>query len=57
MTFRQQASFSRAVGVEYRQLYAGSEAAVQAEFSQWLQPQLQDGQKAVNIDEGQPSIR
>ena len=41
--------------VEYRQLYAGSEAAVQA-FSQWLQPQLQDGQKAVNIDEGQPSI-
>lgn len=41
--------------VEYRQLYAGPEAAV-AEFSRWLQPQLQDGQTAVNVEEGQPGI-
>ncbi len=41
--------------VEYRQLYAGPQPALEA-FAQWLQPQLQDGQSAVNVDEGQPGI-
>ena len=41
--------------VEYRQLYAGP-AATLAEFSEWLEPQLEEGQKLVNVDEGQPGI-
>ncbi|MDG2047940.1 MAG: ABC transporter permease [Halioglobus sp.] len=41
--------------VEYRQLYAGPEASMKS-FSRWLQPQLQDGQKALSVEEGQPSI-
>lgn len=41
--------------VEYRQLYAGQPDALEA-FTQWLQPQLQDGQTLVNVDEGQPGI-
>jgi putative ABC transport system permease protein len=41
--------------VEYRQLYAGPQPALAA-FAQWLQPQLQAGQSAVNVDEGQPGI-
>jgi putative ABC transport system permease protein len=41
--------------VEYRQLYAGPEVAIR-QFSEWLVPQLQDGQKIVNVDEGQPGI-
>ncbi len=41
--------------VEYRQLYAGSQPALES-FGRWLQPQLQDGQSAVNVDEGQPGI-
>jgi putative ABC transport system permease protein len=41
--------------VEYRQLYAGPEAALK-EFARWLQPRLRDGQSVVNLDEGQPGI-
>ena len=41
--------------VEYRQLYAGDTTAVES-FSRWLEPQLQNGQSLVNIDEGQPGI-
>ena len=41
--------------VEYRQLYAG-EAATLAAFAQWLKPQLQEGQRAVTVEEGQPGI-
>ena len=41
--------------VEYRQLYAGPEPALES-FSRWLKPQLRDGQSAVNVDEGQPGI-
>ena len=41
--------------VEYRQLYAGPEATVRS-FSLWLQPLLKDGQKALSVEEGQPSI-
>jgi putative ABC transport system permease protein len=41
--------------VEYRQLYAG-EATALAAFERWLKPQLQDGQSAVTVDEGQPGI-
>ena len=41
--------------VEYRQLYAGPAAALAA-FSDWLRPQLQDGQKMLDVSEGQPGI-
>ncbi|MEZ5573357.1 MAG: FtsX-like permease family protein [Halioglobus sp.] len=41
--------------VEYRQLYAGSPAAL-ATFVDWLTPQLGDGQQIVTLDEGQPGI-
>jgi putative ABC transport system permease protein len=41
--------------VEYRQLFAGSPAELDA-FTAWLQPQLQDGQRIVTVDEGQPGI-
>ncbi len=41
--------------VEYRQLYAGPEPALES-FSRWLKPQLRDGQSTVNVDEGQPGI-
>jgi len=41
--------------VEYRQLYAGTEQAIN-EFNHWLQPQLQDGQRVVSVEEGQPGI-
>lgn len=41
--------------VEYRQLYAGDGTALTA-FRQWLEPQLEDGQRAVTVEEGQPRI-
>mgnify|MGYP006071371299 FL=1 len=41
--------------VEYRQLYAGGAAALTA-FNQWLEPQLEEGQRVVTVDEGQPRI-
>lgn len=41
--------------VEYRQLYAG-DAAVLSSFDAWLQPQLQQGQRVVTVEEGQPGI-
>ena len=41
--------------VEYRQLYAGESGAID-QFKQWLEPQLQEGQRAVTVDEGQPRI-
>ena len=40
--------------VEYRQLYAGERPRWQ--ISSWLEPQLEDGQSLVNVDEGQPGI-
>ncbi|RLA52116.1 MAG: ABC transporter permease [Gammaproteobacteria bacterium] len=41
--------------VEYRQLYAGQPAAL-TQFSEWLGPQLQDGQSLLDVNEGQPGI-
>lgn len=41
--------------VEYRHLYAGPPASLDG-FTDWLQPQLQDGQSVVTVDEGQPGI-
>jgi putative ABC transport system permease protein len=41
--------------VEYRQLYAGRPAAL-AQFSEWLKPQLRDGQSLLDVNEGQPGI-
>jgi putative ABC transport system permease protein len=41
--------------VEYRQLYAGRSTAL-AEFSEWLKPQLKDGQSLLDVNEGQPGI-
>ncbi len=41
--------------VEYRQLYAGPELALDS-FAGWLEPQLLDGQSALNVNEGQPGI-
>ena len=41
--------------VEYRHLYAG-QPAILREFSTWLQPQLQDGQNLLDVNDGQPGI-
>ena len=41
--------------VEYRQLYAAPAAALEV-FRQWLQPQLVEGQRLLDISEGQPGI-
>lgn len=41
--------------VEYRQLYAG-DAVLLDEFTRWLEPQLQDGQKLIDVNQGQPGI-
>lgn len=41
--------------VEYRQLYAGTPQAVK-EFGSWVEPQLEQGQKLIDVDEGQPGI-
>ncbi|MDX1735210.1 MAG: FtsX-like permease family protein [Halioglobus sp.] len=41
--------------VEYRQLYAGGEEAV-AGFTQWLDTQLEYGQRLMRVEDGQPGI-
>ena len=41
--------------VQYRQLYAG-EAGALARFRAWLQPRLQDGQRLLDVSQGQPGI-
>lgn len=41
--------------VEYRQLYAGDPVDVDA-FSEWAQEQLQEGQRWLDVDQGQPGI-
>ncbi|WP_241505802.1 ABC transporter permease [Parahaliea mediterranea] len=41
--------------VEYRQLYAGDAATVAA-FTAWLQPQLENGQRLLDVDQGQPGV-
>ncbi|MCP4210816.1 MAG: ABC transporter permease [Halieaceae bacterium] len=41
--------------VEYRQLYAGAQDAVDT-FDRWLEPLLADGQSVVKVGEGQPGI-
>ena len=41
--------------VEYRQLFAGPPVALQS-LSDWLGPQLRDGQTLLDVNEGQPGI-
>ncbi|WP_232059228.1 ABC transporter permease [Kineobactrum salinum] len=41
--------------VEYRQLYAGDEPALEG-FVAWLQPQLEDSQRLLNVSDGQPGL-
>ncbi len=41
--------------VEYRQLFAGPEKAL-ADFRTWLEPQLEPGQRILDISEGQPGV-
>ena len=41
--------------VEYRQLYAGQPADLEA-FRDWLQPKLQDVHSLLDVNEGQPGI-
>ncbi|MEH6634065.1 MAG: FtsX-like permease family protein [Halioglobus sp.] len=41
--------------VEYRQLFSGPAAGL-ADFSDWLKPQLEDGQTLLDVNEGQPGI-
>jgi len=41
--------------VRYRQLYAGSEEALE-EFVEWLEPQLKDTQRLIDVNQGQPGI-
>ncbi|GAB3277379.1 ABC transporter permease [Parahaliea aestuarii] len=41
--------------VEYRQLYAGAPASVEA-FTSWLEPQLENGQRLLDVDQGQPGV-
>jgi putative ABC transport system permease protein len=41
--------------VEYRQLYAGDTVRV-ADFERWLQPQLVEGQRLLDVNEGQPGL-
>lgn len=41
--------------VEYRQLFAAPEAALE-QFRQWLQPQLEGGQRLLTVNEGQPGV-
>lgn len=41
--------------VEYRQLYAGQANALE-DFRAWLQPQLEEGQSLLDVNEGQPGI-
>ena len=41
--------------VEYRQLFAAPAATLEA-FRQWLEPQLETGQRLLDLSEGQPGI-
>ena len=41
--------------VEYRQLFAGEPESL-ASFSAWLKPQLEAGQRLIDVSEGQPGI-
>ena len=41
--------------VEYRQLYAAPPEVLDT-YRQWLQPQLEDGQRLLDVSEGQPGI-
>ena len=41
--------------VEYRQLFAAPAATLEA-FRQWLEPQLETGQRLLDLNEGQPGI-
>jgi putative ABC transport system permease protein len=41
--------------VEYRQLFAGDPESL-ARFSAWLKPQLEAGQRLIDVSEGQPGI-
>jgi putative ABC transport system permease protein len=41
--------------VEYRRLYAAPAATLET-FRQWLQPQLESGQRLLDLSEGQPGI-
>ncbi len=41
--------------VEYRQLFAGDPAALE-EFTRWLEPQLAQGQRLLDVSQGQPGI-
>lgn len=41
--------------VEYRQLYAGEPTTLK-DFSAWLEPQLIDGQRLLDVEQGQPGI-
>ena len=41
--------------VDYRNLYAGDAERIQS-FRDWLEPQLQDGQRWRSIDDGQPGV-
>lgn len=41
--------------VQFRQLYAGEPEQV-ARFTQWLQPRLTEGQRLLDVNQGQPGI-
>lgn len=41
--------------VEYRQLYAGDNAALES-FVRWLRPQLEAGQRLLDVSDGQPGL-
>jgi putative ABC transport system permease protein len=41
--------------VEYRQLYAGEPAQLEA-FVAWLEPQLEAGQRLIDVNDGQPGV-
>jgi len=41
--------------VEYRQLFAGEPPAVER-FERWLAPQLEEGQRLLDVNEGQPGL-
>ncbi len=41
--------------VEYRQLFAGEPSAMER-FERWLAPQLEEGQRLLDVNEGQPGL-
>jgi len=41
--------------VEYRQLFAGEPPAMER-FERWLAPQLEEGQRLLDVNEGQPGL-